>query len=69
MTANIRPYIKKTARRLSGGTMILILLSLILAPLAGSCRGTEVTEMKEYAIPPIDANRPAATETATFALG
>ncbi len=49
--------------------MILILLSLILAPLAGSCRGTEVTEMKEYAIPPIDANRPAATETATFALG
>lgn len=50
-------------------TAALAVLSLFLVPLAGSCRGTEVAEMKDPQIPPLDAHRPAVTETATFSLG
>jgi predicted small secreted protein len=50
---------------------LLLIASTIPALLSGCFyaegEGTEVTE--EIKIPPIDAEAPAVTETATFALG
>jgi hypothetical protein len=59
---------KKTAN-LVIGVAVLALLSIFLLPLANACQEAEVTAMGDYPIPPVDTDRPALTETATFALG
>ncbi len=45
------------------------ILSLSLIPFMSSCGEIESTVEREREIPLIDAERPAVTETATFALG
>jgi hypothetical protein len=51
------------------GAAVLAVLSISLLPLANACQEAEVTAMGDYPVPPIDTDRPAVTETATFALG
>jgi hypothetical protein len=49
--------------------VIVIVLSVFFTILASSCREAEPPVVRENKVPPIDANKPAVTETATFALG
>jgi len=48
--------------------LTVILIAAIILLINGTTRG-EVPMEREYKIPPIDAGRPAVTETATFSLG
>jgi hypothetical protein len=47
----------------------LMMLGLFSLPLLNSCTVPEKTMAKDYQIPPIDAAKPAITETVTFAMG
>jgi hypothetical protein len=48
---------------------LLILAAVVATPLINGDTKGEDTVDKEITIPPIDSERPAVTETATFALG
>lgn len=51
------------------GITLIAALGFFSIPLTTSCVAPEATMAKDYQIPPIDAARPAVTETATFAMG
>jgi hypothetical protein len=51
------------------GITLIAALGFFSVPLTTSCAAPEVTMARNYQIPPIDAARPAVTETATFAMG
>jgi hypothetical protein len=58
--------------KLSGiliAVVVVILAAVITIPLINGDTKGEDTVDKNIVIPPIDAARPAVTETATFALG
>jgi hypothetical protein len=51
------------------GIALIAALGFFSLPLTSSCARPEVTMAKDYQIPPVDAARPAVTETAKFAMG
>jgi len=56
-------------RKIIIGIGLLMIAGAVITPLlAGATRG-DITPKSEHRIPPIDASRPAVTETATFSLG
>ncbi len=51
------------------GIVTSAVLGFFILSFTSSCAAPEVIMAKDYKIPPIDAAKPAATKTATFAMG
>jgi hypothetical protein len=59
----------KIERIALSGISLMMMLGLFSLPFLNSCTVPEATMTEDYQIPPIDAAKPAVTETATFAMG